>query len=122
MLAAVALAAPLYAADRSALFAQWGTEAQCSGAIIKPGGTVRASAFDIRPDWLGHRNVWCRLIWSGTVSTVDGLIATATGLCGEDAVRDYRLRFSLSGDELTIIWNHQHKNGPLSRCDSAPSR
>jgi len=103
---------------QDALHGLWGNEAQCSRALITPKGTKRASPFDIRADWLGHGDVWCRLIWSSVVPSQQGMVAIAKGLCGEDAVRDYQIRFNLVADELTIIWNMQHRNGPLYRCES----
>lgn len=106
-------------ADRQLLYGQWGTEAQCARTLITPRGTRRASPFDIRADWLGHGDVWCRLIWSSVVDRSDGLTAVALALCGEDAVRDYQLRFNLSNGALTLIWNLQHQNGPLMRCEAA---
>jgi hypothetical protein len=104
------------ATGHEALHGLWGTEAQCARTLITPQGTKRASPFDIRADWLGHGDVWCRLLWSSVVATDSGTVAMAKGLCGEDAVRDYQIRFNLAGDALTIIWNMQHNNGPLRRC------
>ncbi len=106
------------AAAQVELYGVWGSEAQCARQLIIPKGTKRAAPFEIHRDWLGHGEVWCRLIWSSVVPSAQGLVAVATGLCGEDAVRDYQLRFNLSGEALTVIWNWQHANGPLQRCQS----
>ena len=116
--ALVFLSASFVASAQDVLYGLWGTDAQCARELITPKGTKHASPFDIRPDWLGHGDVWCRLIWGSKEPTEDGYVATATGLCGEDAVRDYQIRFNLNGENLTVIWNMQHTNGPLQRCES----
>lgn len=107
----------VHAADRESLYGEWGTEAQCARAPIIPTGTKLAAPFEIKPDWLGHGEVWCRLKWGNASSESDGLFVTATGLCGEDSVRGYRINFRLRGDELTLSWNQWHKVGPLKRCE-----
>lgn len=107
---------PAFAVDSELLYGEWGTEQQCRGDLIIPKGTKHATPFNIGPDWFGHGEVWCRLIWSNVTPTQDGLVAVARTLCGEDAVRDYQIKFELIGDELNLLWNVGHKNGPLVRC------
>ena len=102
--------------SEQALFGQWGTETQCARNLITPKGTKLAAPFEISVDWLGHDDVWCRLNWGAVSTTTDGLTAHAQGLCGEDAVRDYAIRFTLKGGELTLTWNVFHVTGPLRRC------
>lgn len=109
--------APVLAADRTSLYGEWGTDTQCSRALITPKGTKLAAPFDIRPDWLGHGDVWCRLNWGTESSNDDGLFAVAQAICGEDNVRSYTLDFRLSGDELTLTWDRWHKTGPVTRCE-----
>ena len=104
-------------ANQESLYGKWGTEAQCSGALITPKGTRRASPFKIESSWLEYGDVWCRLNWSIVKETEDGLRATASAVCGEDSVRDYMISFFLKNEALTISWNIQYKNGPLARCD-----
>jgi len=94
----------------------WGSEAQCSRALITPKGTKHAAPFDIRPDWLGHGDVWCRLNWTTVQSTETGTTAFANAICGEDTERNYQIGFNLDGDELTIAWNWTFQNGPMNRC------
>lgn len=108
---------PVFAADRTSLYGKWGTETQCSGALITPKGTKHAAPFDIRPDWLGHGDVWCRLNWGTESSTANGLFAVARAVCGEDTVRSYNIDFRLGGDELTLTWDRWHKTGPVRRCE-----
>jgi hypothetical protein len=102
------------------LYGQWGTAAQCAGDLITPHGTRRAAPFEIRNDWLNHAEVWCRLNWISSVASTTGFFAVARGLCGEDDVRDYQIRFDFSIDQLTISWNELIVNGPLQRCISEP--
>ncbi len=116
LLSALAFAADAFAADQGPLYGKWGTQTQCAGELLTPGGTKRATPFEIGKDWLGHGDVWCRLFWSTAAPTSDGLFAAARALCGEDAVVDYRINFNLDGSELTLIWNMQFENGPLMRC------
>ena len=111
------LTASAIAADPGPFLGKWGTEAQCSGELITTKGTKRAEPFDIRPDWLGHGDVWCRLSWGAAAPAENGHFAVARALCGEDAVRDYELRFRLNGDQLTLSWNLLFNNGPLMRCE-----
>jgi len=69
-----------------------------------------------RQDWLGHGDVWCRLIWTSVQSAENGVMAFANAVCSEDTERDYQIRFEVSGDALTIVWNFEFQNGPLKRC------
>ena len=104
--------------DRGDLYGEWGTKSQCARTLITPKGTKFAAPFDIKPDWLGHGEVWCRLIWSTEETTEDGLFAVARAICGEDAARDYTINFRLRGDKLTLKWSFQFTNGPLMRCNA----
>jgi len=109
-------ASSAFSSDVEPLFGQWGNEAQCSRALITLKGTKHFAPFDIRPDWLGHGDVWCRLTWSASGSSPAGVYARAFALCGEDSIRDYQINFELSEGELTLRWNQDFKNGPLRRC------
>jgi len=106
----------VFSAEVQPLFGQWGTEAQCARTLISPKGTKKFAPFDIRQDWLGHGDIWCRLDWSTTRSSSAGLYAVAHGRCGEDTVREYQISFELSESELTLRWNQDFENGPLRRC------
>jgi hypothetical protein len=104
------------AADQQRLFGKWGTDAQCSRALLIPNGTKKAAPFDIRPNWLAHGDVWCRLIWLNAGTRSGNYFSIARALCGEDAVRNYYITFTLSNEELVLDWNLPLKNGPLKRC------
>ncbi|MBX2868699.1 MAG: hypothetical protein KTR18_08490 [Acidiferrobacterales bacterium] len=105
-----------YSAETTPFHGVWGTEAQCSGSLIHPKGSKRAVPFDIRPDWISHGDIWCRLNWMSVRQNTAGAQADAHAICGEDDARDYRIRFHLEGDELTLTWNLWHVNGPLTIC------
>ena len=105
--------------ERADFFGTWGTAQQCARAPIKPGGTVLAEPFEIRPGWLRQGRIWCRLRWFPIESRGDGLFTGANAQCGEDAVRGYFLRMELSGDDLTLRWGLQRSNGPLARCSGS---
>jgi len=107
---------PALALDREPIYGKWGTEAQCSGALIIEKGTKHANPFDIRADWLERGDVWCRLDWVFSDSTPGGIFAIAKALCGEDSAREYQINFNLNGDELILVWDEQFENGPLKRC------
>lgn len=111
--------APGAADPRAALFGVWGTPGQCRGALIQPGGSVRASPFELSAGWLQHGGLWCRLTWFDPQVRADGLFAGAMANCGEDAARGYRLGVLLDRGRLTLIWDEALVNGPLDRC-SAP--
>ncbi len=106
-----------HAADRELLYGEWGTKDQCARELITPNGTKLAAPFEIKSDWLGHGDVWCRLNWSNATSESNGLFIAAHGQCGEDSVINYRINFRLRGDKLTLSWNQWHKVGPLMRCE-----
>jgi hypothetical protein len=112
----VLLAGPAMADDRSVLFGAWGTETQCARAPIKPGGTALAEPYEIGSDWLQHGEIWCRLNWFPIEPRGDGLFTGARAQCGEDSIRDYLLRMTLSGGELTLGWGVFRSTGPLARC------
>lgn len=105
------------ASAQEALFGEWGTENQCARELITPKGTKLAEPFVISQDWIGHGNLWCRLTWLGSDAGQGPSVTFAQGQCGEDSVRGYQMKFQLEGEELSIIWNSFHKNGPLQRCD-----
>ncbi len=98
------------------LLGVWGTEAQCARALIIPTGTKRFEPFDIRPDWLGHGEIWCRLTGVTVSATSPGLYSNARARCGEDIDRDYEINFHLVEDQLTVTWDRNLVNGPLKRC------
>jgi len=108
---------PVHALDQEILYGEWGTDTQCSRALISPKGTKHATPFNIQPDWLGQGDVWCRLSWLTVTENSDGVVALAHAQCGEDSARDYRITFELIEDSLNIRWNLSLKNGPLLRCD-----
>jgi len=105
--------------DRARFLGVWGTDRQCAGAPIKPGGTVLAEPFHIGEDWLRHGPVWCRLTWFPVERRADGLFTGAYAQCGEDSVRDFLLRLELSGETLTLRWGLTLSNGPLAGCPGA---
>lgn len=110
--------ASAYSSDQQQLYGEWGNESQCARALITPKGTKRFSPFEVRPDWLGHGDVWCRLTWTTVRKTQEGVYAVAGARCGEDTVRDYEIIFSLINDELSLTWNRGFQNGPLERCSN----
>ncbi len=109
-------AGPAFSDAAAPFIGVWGTEAQCSHSLISPNGTKRAVPFEIRSDWLSHDGIWCRLNWSSVGTSENGLYAINRSICGEDDARNYHIKFDLNGDQLTIIWNFSHVNGPLMRC------
>ena len=116
-LALILLAHPAAAAEeRAHFYGTWGTAKQCAREPIKPGVTVLAEPFEIRPGWLRNGTQWCRLNWGPIEAREDGFFTAAYASCGEDAVRDYFLGMELSGDALTLRWDFPFFNGPLARC------
>lgn len=116
LLSFLAFPAAAAADERAVFYGTWGTEQQCTRVPIKPGGTVLAEPFEIRPGWLRQGRIWCRLKWFPIQTRKDGFFTGANAQCGEDAVRDYRLRMELSGKDLTLRWGSLQSNGPLARC------
>ncbi|MBI1384760.1 MAG: hypothetical protein GC150_07615 [Rhizobiales bacterium] len=106
--------------DRERFHGAWGTAAQCARAPIKPGGTVLAEPFVVGSEWLRHGEIWCRLTWFPLERREEGWFTGAQAQCGEDAVRDYVLGMTLSGEELTLRWNFPLV-GPLTRCPVTPA-
>lgn len=111
---------PAVLADPAVLYGQWGDKKQCERSLILPNGTRYASPIEIQPQWIGHGEIWCRLKWvSAGSSERAGSFAFALALCGEDDVRDYRLKFELRDNLLTLHWNEHVTNGPLQRCSTS---
>ena len=100
----------------TAFFGTWGTPAHCAKQPIKPGGTVLAEPFEIGPDWLRHGQLWCALTWGPVQGRASGSFSAAHARCGEDAVRDYFLRFNLENGSLTLRWGPFLSNSELRRC------
>lgn len=105
-------------ADPEVFFGKWGTDKQCAGDLIIPGGTRHAAPFEIGKEWLGHGDVWCRLFWINTGSSQQGTmpLPVRCALCGEDDVRDYRINFQLQDNLLSLIWNQHITNDRLKHC------
>ena len=114
--ALVSFGTPAFANDITPFLGTWGTETQCSKSLISPSGTKRAAPFEIKSDWLNHDGIWCRLNWSSVGSNQNGMYAINHSICGEDDARNYHIKFDLTDDQLTIVWDHWHANGPLMRC------
>lgn len=114
----VALTSPVAADERAVLYDTWGTPQQCARSTILPHGTKTAEPFEIRPGWLRHGQLWCRLTWFPAQSRKDGLFVSTHARCGEDSVNGYRLDFALSGDSLTLIWDQSLINKDLRRCNA----
>lgn len=112
---------PASAEPRAVFYGTWGTEAQCAGAPIKPGGTVMAAPFEITAQWLRHGPLSCRLNWFPIETREDGVFSGAHALCGEDAVRSYFLGMRLLEGALTLRWDFPFANGPLARCPESLS-
>ncbi|WP_299472439.1 hypothetical protein [uncultured Roseibium sp.] len=110
------LATPVHAGERDAFLGTWGTEAQCAGEPLKPGGTVLAAPYEIDRLWLKHGQLWCALRWGPVEATETGNFTVATAQCGEDAVRSYFLGMRRSGEEMTLRWDVFNQVGPLKRC------
>jgi len=107
----------LAAADeRTLLYGTWGDTRQCTGAMLQPGGTLRAAPFVIDAGWLRHGQTWCRLTWFPVQPHPGGLFVSTRALCGEDSARGFRLDFTLQDDALRLIWDEALVNGPLHRC------
>ena len=115
-LAVILLSLPAAAEERHVFHGTWGTQAQCVGEPIKPGGSVKAAPYVIGPEWLRHGQTWCRLDWFPIEPREGGLFSGAHAHCGEDAVRSYLLGMNLARGELTLRWNLFTSAGPLSRC------
>ncbi len=101
------------------LLGDWGTPAQCSRALLAPGGTLRATPFRISRSWLEHGGIGCLLSWYTAQPRKGGLFAVANAQCGEDSVRSWKIEFLQDGDRLWLRWNETLQNGPLKRCPAA---
>ncbi len=110
------LVGPASAEDSSVFFGTWGTEAQCAGAPIQPGGSVMASPFVINDSFLQQSGIWCRLSWGPVEDQGDALVSGALALCGEDSVQGYQLGLRLTDDVLTLRWGILRQNTGLRRC------
>jgi len=115
------LASPTFAEDRKAFYGKWGTDKQCARQPIIPNGTYLAEPFEIGSEWLRHGDLWCNLTWYPVGTRENGTSFTnAHAKCGEDAVRDYLMRFTLTDtEELTLSWNFTTTKGPLKQCPTS---
>lgn len=107
--------------DRVALLTgRWGTDGQCRGDLLTPGGSVRAAPYVLSPEWLEHGGTWCRLTWHAPQRMPYGTYIPARGLCGEDAARVWDLAFVLDdtgpADTLRVLWGDSLVTSPMQRC------
>ncbi len=119
VIALLALPAAAAAEERDALYGTWGTAQQCAREPLLPGRTFRAEPLEIGAEWLRQGPIACRLDWFPIERRDGGVFTGAFAQCGEDAVRDYVLRMTLSGGRLTIRWDFLVSNGPLARCPTS---
>lgn len=111
---------PIYAEERAPFYGKWGTEKQCARKPIIPNGTFLAEPFEIDSEWLKHGQLWCNLTWYPVGKRENGTLFTnAHARCGEDSVRDYLMRFTLSDNELTISWDLTTQKGQLKQCPAS---
>ncbi len=113
------LSVPAIADEREVLYGTWGTEKQCARAPVVPGSLVQSEPFAINSQWLKRGVIWCKLTWLPIEKRGDGIFTGANALCGEDTVRNYLLNMTLSGEELTIVWDFPNKYGPLKQCSAS---
>lgn len=111
-----------FADKRETLYGTWGTDKQCSGAPIVPGSLVQSEPFEINSQWLRRGVIWCKLSWFPVEDRQDGFFTGANAICGEDTVQKYILSMTLAKDELTILWGHSNKKGPLKLCKGRQSQ
>lgn len=116
LLLSVLLAAPgLALADDGydALYGTWGTESQCAREALGPDGVVYSEPVEIGPTWLRQGPSWCRLRWFPLEMREEETFTGAFAQCGEDGIRDYRLRMELTGEALLLRWDLLYATGPL---------
>ena len=99
------------------LFGLWGTAEQCDAHATDRVSNPALAPISIDDQWLSQGGLYCYLQWTGVSRGEAGLRVHANTLCGEDAVRDYRLIFNLADDGLRIIWSLSYASGPMQRCD-----
>jgi hypothetical protein len=107
------------AQDMARLAGEWGTEAQCAGALILPGGTRRAASVRISAGWLQQGETWCALNWYRPQAQQHGFYVAAEAVCGEDSQRAWHLGFAYregNAEHLMLFWDEDLVNGPLNRC------
>ena len=119
---AVILTTPAHADKREKLYGTWGTEKQCARAPVVPGSLVESEPFVINSEWVKRGVIWCKLSWFPVEDKQDGFFTGANALCGEDTIQNYILSMTLAKDELTILWGHSNKKGPLKLCTAAQSQ
>lgn len=113
---AIILTTPAHADKREKLYGTWGTQKQCNRAPIVPGSLVESEPFMINSHWVKRGVIWCKLSWFPIEDREDGFFTGANALCGEDTIQNYILSMTLAKDELTILWGHSNRKGPLKLC------
>jgi hypothetical protein len=121
LIIAVIFTTPAIADKRETLYGTWGTDKQCARAPVVPGSLVESEPFVINSQWLRRGVIWCKLSWFPVEDRENGFFTGANALCGEDTIQNYILSMTLANDELTILWGHSNKKGPLKLCEGSRS-
>ena len=108
---------PVKALDGPAsLFGVWGNERQCRAHRDGDETNPSRLPYIIGSQWLRQGFIYCYLSWRGYEDTGEGTRAWADARCGEDDLRDYRLRLELREHRLSIRWSNDFSVFRLQAC------
>lgn len=99
------------------LLGTWGTGTQCDAHRAGDTSSPSLLPYEITQEWIRQGFIYCYLSWNGHEKGNDAVTAYARAQCGEDNLRDYRLRLRHSAGRLQIRWSEDFTTAKLQHCD-----
>ncbi len=99
------------------LLGTWGTGTQCDAHRAGDISSPSLLPYEITREWIQQGFIYCYLSWIGYERAGDSVTAHAWAQCGEDNLRDYRLRLQRETDQLQIRWSEDFSTPQLQNCD-----
>ena len=98
------------------LVGSWGNRQQCNAAHSESFTTPNLHPIEISEQWLKQGHIYCQVFWFDPRGDASGFSVNGFAQCGEDGIREYRLRFTLEDDLLNIYWTPDYQSTGLLRC------
>ena len=92
-----------------AVLGVWGTTRQCAAFQAGEANHPLLYPYHVTDRWIRQGPTHCYLNWQGSREIDGGLETTALAQCGEDNLREYRLRLRQRNERLQIRWSIEQK-------------
>ena len=101
----------------ASLLGTWGTAIQYDAHRAGDTSSPSLLPYEITQQWIRQGFIYCYLSWVGQELHDDTVSAHAWAQCGEDNLRDYRLRLQRKAGYLQIRWSDDFITASLEACN-----